>query len=94
MLFAISGWFRPDSEALRAATHEAFNEHLAQRTPRVRLAGPLRDAACARAGVLILLDARDFEAAQAFLRTSPYTLAGLYERVDVHALSVEVGSLG
>jgi uncharacterized protein YciI len=94
VLYAIAGWFRPDAEAQRQALHESFNEHLAQRRPHVRLGGPLRDESGARAGVLILLEADAAEQAHSFIAASPYARAGLYERIEVAALDLEVGSLG
>ncbi len=94
MLYAISGWFRVNSEAQRQAIHEEFNEHLSQRHPRLRLGGVLRDESGGRAGVLILLEADDKKQAQKFVDSSPYTRAGLYERIDLTALDIEVGSLG
>ncbi len=94
MLYALAAWFRSDVESQRLALHESFNEHIAQRRPRVRLGGPLRNEAGERVGVLILLDADSRRQAQAFLEASPYAKAGLYARVDVAALDLEVGSLG
>lgn len=94
MLFALTGRFRPDVEAERDARHEAFGEHIAQRSPRVRMAASIRDAAGARRGAFILLEAEDVAQAQRFLEASPYHQAGLYERVDIDLLEVEVGSLG
>ena len=44
--------------------------------------------------MLILLDADDRAQAERFTQASPYTQANLYERVEIAALDVEVGSLG
>jgi uncharacterized protein YciI len=93
VLYAISAWFRADAEAQRQALHETYNEHLAQRRPHVRLAGSLRNEAGGRAGVLILLEADGPAQVQSYIAASPYAHAGLYERVDVAAIELEVGAL-
>jgi len=94
VLYAITAHFRPGAEPTRQAIHEQYNEHLQQRHPHVRLAGPLRDEEGNRIGVLILLDADDRAQAERFTQASPYTRADLYERVEIASLDIEVGSLG
>jgi uncharacterized protein YciI len=91
MLFAIAAYFGPDAEVQRQKIHERYNEHLRQRTDRVHLAGPLFDANGERTGVLLIIEAVDFPAAQEFLRVSPYTEAGLYSRTEVSEFRPEVG---
>ena len=94
MLFAIHATFKPDIEARRLAVHDEFSEHMRQRVLRVRLACALHDDAARRTGVLILLEAEDRATVERFVASSPYTKAGLYDRVEIDQAEVEAGSLG
>jgi uncharacterized protein YciI len=47
---------------------------------RVVLAGPLTD----KAGSLIIIEADSLDEAQQFAREDPYTVNGVFERVEVH----------
>ncbi len=60
-------------------------QHLAKMEPLdtqglVVLAGPLTD----KTGSLIVIEADSLEDAQRFAREDPYTVHGVFERVDVH----------
>ena len=91
MLFALTGIFKPDIEAEWERVHERFSEHLAQPFLTVTLGGSLRDKDGRRRGVLLFLEAKDFETATAFAQSSPYVLEGLYQSVEVNELRLEVG---
>lgn len=93
MLYSVMAMFRPGAEAGRQAAHAAYSFHVSQRHPRVRLGGPLLNDEGARVGVLLLVDADSRAEVDSFVARSPYTQAGLYERVEVHVLDVEVGGL-
>ncbi|ALA57252.1 YciI family protein [Nitrospira moscoviensis] len=82
MKFVIIGYDGPDGEARRKIHRPA---HLANLEPldkagRVILAGPLTD----KAGSLLVLDFDTREEAELFARTDPYTLHGVFERVEIH----------
>ena len=82
MLFVIIGYDGPEGEAKRKIHRPA---HLANLKPldeqrRVILAGPLTD----KAGSLLVLDFQTQEEAERFARTDPYTVQGIFERVEVH----------
>jgi uncharacterized protein YciI len=82
MKFVIIGYDGPDGEARRKIHRPA---HLANLEPldkagRVILAGPLTD----KAGSLLVLDFDTREEAEQFARTDPYTLHGVFERVEIH----------
>ena len=94
MLFAINATFKPDIEARRLAAHADFSEHLYQPVMRIRLACALHDEAGGRTGVLILIEAHDRAGVEEFVASSPYTKAGLYQRVEIDQADVEAGSLG
>lgn len=82
MLFVIIGYDGPEGEAKRKVHRPA---HLANLKPldeqrRVILAGPLTD----KAGSLLVLDFETQEEAERFAHTDPYTVHGIFERVEVH----------
>ena len=84
MQFTVIARFSAGVEPEREHAREAFSEHLAQRGPRVRLGGALTDGQGVRTGILLVVE----------IDSSPYSLAGLYERVEIDCIDIEVGSLG
>jgi uncharacterized protein len=82
MLYAIICEDKAESEPLRKATRD---EHLAYiGSFDVRLAGPmLSDDGATMVGSIILLDAENLEAAQAFAARDPYKLADLFANVTI-----------
>lgn len=93
MIFAIMGFFRAGIDTAPPHLQADLNEHLAQRFQHIRLAGPLRDQHGGRRGLMVILEADDFEKAQGYLKSSPYFSADLYERVEVVEYAIEVGRL-
>ena len=82
MKFVIIGFDGPEGEAKRKIYRPA---HLANMEPldqagRVVLAGPLTD----KTGSLIVIEADSLEEAERFAREDPYTVYGVFERVEVH----------
>ena len=82
MKFVIHGFDGPDGEAKRKIHRPA---HLAKMEPldqagRVVLAGPLTD----KTGRLIIIEAASLEEAKRFADEDPYTIHGVFERVEVH----------
>lgn len=82
MKFVILGFDGPEGEARRKIHRSA---HLAKIEPldrqgRIILAGPLTD----KAGSLIVIEAGSLEDAQKFAQEDPYTVNGVFERVEVH----------
>jgi len=82
MLFVIIGYDGPEGEAKRKIHRPAHlaNLKLLDEQGRVILAGPLTD----KAGSLLVLDFQTQEEAERFARTDPYTVQGIFERVEVH----------
>ena len=82
MKFVILGFDGPDGAAKRKVHRPA---HLARMEAldaqgRVVLAGPLTD----KTGSLIVIEADSLEEAEAFAKEDPYTLQGVFARVEVH----------
>ena len=92
MLFALLGLLKPGSEK-KLPSGDAVNEHLSQPFRRTRLAGYLCREDGTRSGLLMLVEADSFAAAEAHLRQSPFFKADLYERVEVAEYDLEVGRL-
>jgi len=74
---------RPDSLALRVANREAHLAFLAAPPVRIILAGPFLDEGGGMCGSMFLIEAPDIEAVRALNAADPYTLAGLFERVEI-----------
>lgn len=82
MKFVIIGYDSLQGEAKRKLHRAA---HLANLEPldkqgRVILAGPLTD----KAGSLLVLEFETLEEAEDFARHDPYTIHGIFERVEIH----------
>jgi uncharacterized protein len=85
MKFVILGFDGPDGAAKRKLYRSA---HLAKldllhSQQRIILAGPLTDGA----GSLIVISAESLAEAEAFAKEDPYTLNGVFERIEVHPFS-------
>ncbi len=92
-LFVLTCLDKPDSLDLRMATRQAHLAWVGGRIDELKLGGPFLDAAGDMAGSLIILDAPDLAAAQAFSAEDPYTRAGLWARVDIRAFRATLGQL-
>ncbi len=82
MTFVIIGYDGPEGEMKRKIHRSA---HLANLEPlnrqgRVLLAGPLTD----KVGSLMVLEFEDFSEAERFAHSDPYTVNGVFERVEIH----------
>jgi len=95
MIFMLVGRFHPQVEDQhRAAVQMEFNEHLMQRHPKVKLAGPLKDDNGQWIGHVIIVDARDVQEARHFAENSPYHRAHLYESFEAIRFDIVAGNLG
>lgn len=77
---------RPDAGPLRAETRGAHLEYLEATRDRVVRAGPLlTDDGATMQGSMLILDAPDRAAAEAWCAADPYAEAGLFSSVTVTA---------
>ena len=83
MLFAITNIDKPESSALRAATREAHLGYLDSIVAQVVLAGPVLNAEGQPTGSLLIVEAPDRAAAEAFAAADPYARAGLFGSVTI-----------
>ncbi len=81
MLFVIIGHDGPNGARLRPTLRPAHLENLRRlvQAGKIIVAGPFTDGS----GSLIVADFEDDDAARAFARNDPYTLEGVFERVEV-----------
>ena len=93
MYFAISCIDKPGALELRMATRPAHIDYLKTFEHAVKLAGPcLADDGETMIGSLIVLEAEDRAAADAFSAADPYTLAGLFESVLIRHWKWTIGN--
>jgi uncharacterized protein YciI len=83
MLFAITNLDKPDSFALRAATRETHLGYLDSIIAQLVLAGPVLNAEGQPVGSLLVVEAENAAAAEAFAAADPYAKAGLFESVTI-----------
>ena len=81
MLFVIIGHDGPNGARLRPSVRPAHLENLRPlaQAGKVVIAGPFTDGS----GSLILADFESEDAAQTFAQNDPYTVKGVFERVEV-----------
>ncbi len=82
MKFVILGFDGPDGQEKRKLYRSAHlaNLELLNSAGRVVLAGPLTD----QTGSLIVIEADSLDEARQFANEDPYTVYGVFDRVEVH----------
>jgi len=83
MLFAITCTDKPDALEKRMANRPAHLAHLKSHEASLVLVGPVLDPAGQPCGSLLVIEAPDRQAAEAFAAADPYAKAGLFESVVV-----------
>lgn len=84
-LFSVYRIDRSDGLAaqIRAETRPAHRDYMMRFADRVRLGGPLLDAAGEGCGGLMVIEAEDEAEVQEILRNDPFEIAGLSERIEI-----------
>jgi hypothetical protein len=86
MIFLLHLLDGPGAGALRMATRPLHKAYLAKVADRIAFAGPLlADDGQTMVGSLLAIDFDSRDAACQWLRDEPFTRAGLYATVSVHA---------
>jgi uncharacterized protein YciI len=83
MLFAITCLDKKGALETRLATRPAHLAYLESRQPQLVLVGPVLDADQKPCGSLLVIEAPDQAAAEAFAAADPYAAAGLFAEVSV-----------
>jgi uncharacterized protein len=86
MIYALRLLDKPGAAELRARLRPQHKAYLATVANRIAFAGPLtHDDGLTMIGSLLAIDFDSRDAAQAWLADEPFTRAGLYASVEVHA---------
>lgn len=91
MLFAWMGFLKPDAEPISQSVQQQTTGFLSQPYIEISYVGPLLDADGRRAGMMMIFEVADRSAAEAFVKTSPYLDAGLYDDHRLYEYRSEVG---
>jgi uncharacterized protein YciI len=83
----------PNSLERRMGVREAHLAYVRDNIAMVKLAGPLLDEAGNMAGSLFIIEADSAPEVTAFNAADPYTLAGVFESVDIRAIRITVGAI-
>ena len=95
MFFVIHATDKPNSLQRRAKHYRDHRVHLDKSEVHgvsVLMAGPLvADDGETPVGSLFVLEAKDRSAVDAFTRTDPYSIHGIWDRVDIHYFNKKRG---
>jgi uncharacterized protein YciI len=91
MLFAWIAYFKPAAEPIPPGVREEASDFLGQPLMKIHSAGQLRQASGEPAGMMIVFEDENREAAERFVTTSPYLHAELYEDHQLYEYGNEVG---
>ncbi|PHK95074.1 hypothetical protein CR162_10005 [Pseudoroseomonas rhizosphaerae] len=83
MLFAIIADDKPGALELRLATRPTHLEYLDSQVEKLVQAGPVLDAEGKPCGSVLIVEAEDQAAAEAFAAADPYAKAGLFARTTI-----------
>ena len=89
MHFVVYGVDRADAGSLRTETRAAHLSYLSEF--EVIFGGPLLADEGEMCGSLVVVELEDLKAAEAFAAVDPYSLAGLFERVDITGFKPVIG---
>ena len=84
MPFIIETWDKPGSLPVRRQERAAHLAFLARNAPKLLACGAkLHDDGTDIGGGVYVIEAKDRAEAEAFIASDPYSLAGLFERVQI-----------
>ncbi len=81
--YAVMAWDGPNGTAKRDEFRRQHFAHIQTIIDKVLIAGPLKDAAGAFTGSLVVVKADDEAEAEAILKSDPYFKAGVWDRWDI-----------
>lgn len=91
MLFVITAFDRPGALELRLKVRPAHLSYLEDRATQVRIGGPLLNENDQPMGSLLIIEAADRAAAEAFAAGDPYRQEGVFEKVEIRPWRAAVG---
>jgi uncharacterized protein len=92
VLFVITAFDRPGALALRTKVRPAHFRYLEERATQIRVGGPLLNDNEQPMGSLLIIEAADRAAAEAFAAHDPYRLEGVFEKVEIRPWRAALGS--
>jgi len=91
MLYAWIGFLKPGVQSIPPALQERVTDFLSQPIIKIRAAGPLRDFSGKRAAMMMIFEHDTRDAAESFVKDSPYLTDDLYEDHRLYEYGNEVG---
>ena len=91
MLFVITAFDRPGALELRLKVRPAHLRYLEDRATQVRVGGPLLNENEQPMGSLLIVEAADRAAAEAFAAGDPYRREGVFEKVEIRPWRAALG---
>lgn len=92
-LFLLTCMDHPGGLERRMATREAHLAYVRAQPGVMKLGGPFLDENDQMIGSLIVIEAQDMAAAQAFSDNDPYKLQGVFQSVDIKPFRLTIGQL-
>ena len=92
MLFVITAFDRPGVLDLRLQVRPAHLDYLNRKAAQIKLGGPLLNENDQPMGSLLIVEADDRAAAEAFAAGDPYRTAGVFERVEIRPWRAALGA--
>jgi uncharacterized protein len=91
MLFVVTAFDWPGALDLRMKVRPAHLEYLESRATQIRVGGPLLDQDDQPMGSLLIIEAADRAAAEAFAAGDPYGKEGVFEKVEIRPWRAALG---
>jgi uncharacterized protein YciI len=91
VLFVITAFDRPGALELRLKVRPAHLSYLEDRATQVRIGAPLLNENDQPMGSLLIIEAADRAAAEAFAAGDPYRQEGVFEKVEIRPWRAAVG---
>jgi hypothetical protein len=91
MLYVLIGFLKDDAEPIPQSVQVQTSDFIGQPFKTVQSAGALRDASGKRAGMMMMFEDESREAAESFIKSSPYVQAGLFKDYLLYEYVDEIG---
>jgi uncharacterized protein YciI len=92
MLFVITAFDRPGALDLRLQVRPAHLDYLKSQAAQIKVGGPLLNENEQPMGSLLIIEANDRAAAEAFAAGDPYRREGVFERVEIRPWRAALGA--
>ena len=92
MLFVITAFDRPGALELRLQVRPAHLEYLKGKAAQIKAGGPLLNENDQPLGSLLIIEAADRAAAEAFAAGDPYRRQRVFERVEIRPWRAALGT--